>query len=178
MRLIHAEGLAFIHAARLGHALAPCGARRLRVSLPAAALPTPPPDASAFAGGGRVIGARCGCRGVPLALAWAANLIVLLAGVMFVVYGFLFAFPDGGDGAAAAAANGTAVGGAELAAFKAERLTRFRTELFSSFLLSLLLSWGVKDLAAPLVIACLPLQSSRGRLVAQCLTGALGMLSP
>ena len=114
---------------------------------------------------------------VPLALAWGANLAVLLAGVMFVVYGFLFAFPDDEEGAAAAA-NGTVVGGAELAAFKAERLTRFRTELFSSFLLSLLLSWGVKDLAAPLVIACLPLQSSRGKIVAKVLTGALGLLSP
>ena len=45
-------------------------------------------------------------------------------------------------------------------------------------LLSLLLSWGVKDLAAPLVIACLPLQSSRGKIVAKVLTGALGLLSP
>ena len=41
-----------------------------------------------------------------------------------------------------------------------------------------LLSWGVKDLAAPLVIACLPLQSSRGKIVAKVLTGALGLLSP
>ena len=36
--------------------------------------------------------------GVPRALAWAANLSVLLAGVMFVVYGFLFAFPDDEEG--------------------------------------------------------------------------------
>ena len=113
------------------------------VSLPAAALPTPPPDASALPAAA-VIGARCGCRGERAARSRGGEPDRAARRRDVCGVRFLFAFPDGGDGAAAAAANGTLVGGAELAAFKAERLTRFRTELFSSFLLSLLLSWGVR----------------------------------
>ena len=163
------QAYAFVHASRLGHALAPCGKQRLRVELPTAALPSPPPDAAAFAGGGRVIvGGYLGCRSrVPLTLAWAANLLVLLAGVVWVVYGLLFAFPDDEEG-----------GLGEVGAFKEERLGRFRSELGTAFALSLLLSWGVKDVIAPLVIACLPLQSSRGMWVARILNGVLGFLAP
>ena len=100
---------------------------------------------------------------MPLTLAWFANLVVLLAGVVWVVYGLLFAFPDDEEG-----------GLGEVGAFKEERLGRFRSELGTAFALSLLLSWGVKDVIAPLVIACLPLQSSRGMWVARILNGVLG----
>ena len=168
----------FVAALEVGRPFLFCRKRHLRVSVLASALPSggnTPPDA--FIGGGRALQGAPPLARCALAVAWLINLCVLLGGHLFVVLSVLSVAEERARAARSADAVG-ADAGATLSAWGEAAGQEYVGRLVRAYGISVALSWCVKDVLVPVVIALLPLDSRKGRWVAGITLAALGLLAP
>jgi len=180
-----ADAFIFVGARRVGRPRWPplgiC-TRRVRVAVPANALPSPPPPATAFIGGGRALRGGSRATALAFALAWLINVSVALGGAIFVTGAWLLSIEARRDGAATAPDDGggeaAAAVGSAMSAWESAQAHDYAAAAGRTFAASVALSWAIKDFSVPLIIALLPVRSQWGRRVATVVTAAVGLLAP